>query len=478
MRQAAHSSRNASEGKLLSEGLYKNNSQRVLMRYGLLSMCLLIGGCHLQTIQAPVASKSQPAVEATSAQLRGIVVKGSLSGPHTEGFDDCQDDVRKVYEATNYAPAWLHDDHPTPQALAIVSALENSSQKGLNPEDYDASLWPARLAALNSASTAGGDTLAQFDASLTVSLLRYLSNLRVGRLNPKPVSFAIDVDQQHYDLAQFVGKKILAAGNLPDVLRSVEPQYLGYKRTLDALQSYQALVAQDHSSAIPDVARSVKIGDAYTATEQLSQKLVLLGDLQASVNPAMPSKVYEGALADAVKRFQGRNGIKADGVLNQATLVQLNTPLSNRVLQLEDSLERWRWLPSDYPLLPVAVNIPGFILRVFSDDHHIALRMNIVVGKAFQHQTPVFANEMKYIIFRPYWNLPLDITRAEIVPKLQKNPRYLARKGFEVTDQGGHVLAGAVTAGILARIRSGGLMVRQKPGALQCAWLGEVHVSQ
>jgi L,D-transpeptidase YcbB len=44
--------------------------------------------------------------------------------------------------------------------------------------------------------------------------------------------------------------------------------------------------------------------------------------------------------------------------------------------------------------------------------------MNVVVGKALNHQTPVFAKEMKYIIFRPYWNLPLDITRAEIVPKL------------------------------------------------------------
>jgi murein L,D-transpeptidase YcbB/YkuD len=111
------------------------------------------------------------------------------------------------------------------------------------------------------------------------------------------------------------------------------------------------------------------------------------------------------------------------------------------------------------------VNIPGFVLRVFSDDHQVALRMNVVVGKAFQHQTPVFAKAMKYIIFRPYWNLPLDITRAEIVPKLQKNPRYLERRGFEAADRDGRVVAGPVSAGNLARIRSGSLMVRQKPGA-------------
>jgi murein L,D-transpeptidase YcbB/YkuD len=105
------------------------------------------------------------------------------------------------------------------------------------------------------------------------------------------------------------------------------------------------------------------------------------------------------------------------------------------------------------------------MLRVFSDDHTIAMRMNVVVGKAFQHQTPVFVKEMKYIIFRPYWNLPLDIIRAEIVPKLRKNPGYLARKGFEATDQSGKVVSGGtVSAAMLAQIQSGKLLVRQKPG--------------
>jgi murein L,D-transpeptidase YcbB/YkuD len=72
---------------------------------------------------------------------------------------------------------------------------------------------------------------------------------------------------------------------------------------------------------------------------------------------------------------------------------------------------------------------------------------------------------MKYIIFRPYWNLPLDIVRAEIVPKLLRNPRYLAQKGFEATDQNGHIVAaGAVSQTVLAEIKSGRILIRQKPG--------------
>jgi len=105
-------------------------------------------------------------------------------------------------------------------------------------------------------------------------------------------------------------------------------------------------------------------------------------------------------------------------------LHQLNVPLSERVLQLEDALERWRWLPAGYSHLPVVVNIPEYILRTFVSDHKIDMRMNVVVGKVLD-QTPVFAKDMKYIVFRPYWNVPLDITRAEIVPSLRKNNRYL-----------------------------------------------------
>jgi len=369
-----------------------------------------------------------------------------------------------VYEATHYAPVWVHEGRATSQALAIISVLESSQQKGLNPEDYDASLWPVRLNALKAAPEKA-DTVAHFDAALTVCTIRYLSNLRIGRMNPSPRAFEITLDKQHYDLSRFLAQKVLTASNLTDLLSEVEPQYLGYKRTLAALHTYQDLATQDRGEPLPDLQRTVAIGDAYANVEQLGRRLHMLGDLSQSVVVIPTSAVYEALLVKAVKHFQVRHGLKSDGRLDKETLRQLNTPLSTRVMQLEDSLERWRWLPSDYPRPPVMVNIPGFRLRVFSDDHNIAMRMNVVVGQAFQHQTPVFAKEIKYIIFRPYWNVPLDITRVDIIPKLHKDPRYLARKGFEVTDQNGHIASrGAVNTATLAQLQSGRLMVRQKPG--------------
>jgi murein L,D-transpeptidase YcbB/YkuD len=401
---------------------------------------------------------------AVADRLRTIASAETLPELHRANFADCRKNVQVAYEAIHYAPMWVREEQPTPQALAVISALEDSQKKGLIPEDYDASQWPARVIALK-AGSATADTVAQFDAALTIGAMRYLSNLRIGRLNPKPLAFDIDLDQKHYDLPQFLLQKVLAASNVPEVLSEVEPQYLGYQRTEAALQAYLNLAAQDHSEPLPIPQRTLKSGDSCLGAAKLGQRLRLLGDLPQDAVPNPHATTYSGPLVVGVRHFQARHGLTSDGKLDKETLRQLNMPLSVRVIQLEDSLERWRWLPSDYPRLPVAVNIPGFRLRVFSDDHTIALRMNVVVGQAFQHQTPVFAKEMKYIVFRPYWNLPLDIVRAEIVPKLRKNPSYLARKGFEATEQDGRVVGGrTVSAAMLAEIQSGKLLVRQKPG--------------
>ncbi len=98
-------------------------------------------------------------------------------------------------------------------------------------------------------------------------------------------------------------------------------------------------------------------------------------------------------LADAVKRFQIRHGIEPDGRIGKDTLKQLNTPLSQRVRQLQLVLERWRWVPHSFPRPPIVVNIPEFRLRAYDHQYRPELEMKVVVGKAYRHKTPVFSNE-------------------------------------------------------------------------------------
>jgi murein L,D-transpeptidase YcbB/YkuD len=441
-------------------------NQRWLLSVHTLPILLLIlaVGCSSQESPPTTPPTNAPDLKVVAEQIRSIAESGTLSTLRWPDFSDYVRPVQQFYEADNYSPVWIRDGQCTPQAVAMIAALEGSQHKGLDSEDYDATRWPSRLAALKVAS-ADPTTVATFDVALTVSAMRYISDLHIGRLNPKHAEFSVGSAPDTNDLSQFLARKIVAANNVSDALNALEPQYYGYQRAEAALQTYLSLAAKDVRALLPVAEKPVRPSDAYGGVEQLAERLRLCGDLAPSVAIDTAGGIYGGALVDAIKHFQIRHGIAPNGTIGEETFRQLNTPLSIRVTQLEDALERWRWLPQDFTTLPVAVNIPEFVLRVFSPDHRVAMRMNVVVGKAFGHQTPVFAQEMKYIVFRPYWNVPPSIVRSEIAPALQKSATYLARKHLEITDRSGHVITNStVSSEILAELRSSKLMVRQRPG--------------
>jgi murein L,D-transpeptidase YcbB/YkuD len=92
--------------------------------------------------------------------------------------------------------------------------------------------------------------------------------------------------------------------------------------------------------------------------------------------------------------------------------------------------------------------------------------MNVIVGRAYKHKTPIFAAELKYIVFRPYWNVPIEIQRKELVPLIQKDLRYITHNDFEVTKRDGHsIKSGEAGDGLLQELRTGAVAIRQKPGA-------------
>ena len=407
--------------------------------------------------------KSASGAVAISARLQAIAAAGKLADLYWPDFSDYRRDFEWAYESSNFSLIWLNNGQPTQQALAVIQALQASWQKGLIPDDYDASRWQGRIAALK--SSADVETQVRFDAALTVCTMRYISDLHIGRVSPKHFNFGIDIEQKKYNLPQFITQDLVHAAYIPAVLADVEPPYNGYKRTQIALQRYLQLAAKGDGPPLPQVQKAVALGDAYSGIPALVERLHLLGDLPQTAVVDANSRIYTGTLVDGVKLFQSRHGLTADGKLGAETIRQLNVPLAQRVRQLQDALERWRWLPPSFPQPPVVVNIPEFVLRIFSSDHKVALRMNVVVGKALRHQTPVFAKDMRYIVFRPYWNVPSSILRSEVIPAIVKNRNYIANKNFEVIDHSGSIItSGSIRDAVLAQLRAGKLAVRQKPG--------------
>ena len=405
-----------------------------------------------------------PATAPTS--LRTLVASGALEDLRWPRFANYQVAIQEFYQRDGYALAWVRDGEPTNQARGIINVIQNAGLKGLDPEDYDASRWPARLTRLRPISPHPNEAeLEHFDVALTVSVMRYISDSTVGKVNPKVLCFGFDVDNKKCDLATLLRDRLVNAADFRSILESLEPQFSGYRRTLKALQTYTLLAQQDTGERLPPAKKSVDPGAAYPALPRLERLLRLLGDLPPNA-PSTGSLVYQGAIVDAVRHFQQRHGIDPDGRIGKSTLQHLNTPLSYRVRQLQLTLERWRWVPTDFQRPPIVINIPEFRLRAYNDRYEPALEMKVVVGHAYRRQTPVFMQNMTHVIFRPYWNVPLSIQRGELVPALTKDPAYLGKNEYEVVNSRREVVAkDRVNSEVLKQLRNGKLSIRQIPGA-------------
>ena len=402
------------------------------------------------------------------AWLDSTIGNGTLADLRWPNFIDYSKHLQKFYGFRHDSLWWVNGTEPTPQARQAIALLQQAGQKGLSADDYDGPRWNDRLASLKAAAGQPASQAAvKFDLALTISVMRYISDLHIGKVNPKRLAFELDDESKKYDLPEFLRDNVVGASDVAGALAQVEPPYPGYRRTLQAFQTYVELAKKDDGEQLPPVAskKTISPGDTWPGVPRLARLLRLVGDLPANANVAPDQLIYDGPLVDAVKGFQRRHGRDADGRIGAQTLADLNVPLSRRVEQMQWTLERWRWLPDINRKAPIVVNIPEFRLRAYDENFNVGLTMNVVVGKAYGHSTPVFSENMQYLIFRPYWEVPPSIIRAEIIPHLQKDPDYLAKDRLEIVDsRRSPVSTGPVTSDMIEQLRAGRLFIRQIPG--------------
>lgn len=409
-----------------------------------------------------------PAGEALSAagvrDLRSILSAAKLADLRWPDFSQYKSCIYELYADNGDRLVWIDGSRPTAEARAMIRVLENADAKGLVAADYDAPRWPARLAEFGDPTEPSESEQIRFDVALSVSAMRYISDLHLGRVDPRIFHNGFDVERKTYDLARFLLGRLVHANDIQPALREIEPPFPAYRRTLEALTQYRKLAFEYKAPPFPVPKKSVKPGAGYAALPQLAHLLRLLGDLPPNAHLSVGG-TYQGAIVDAVKQFQIRHGLDPDGILGRQTFGELNTPLSHRVVQLQLSLERWRWLPHQFSRPPIIVNIPEFRLHAIDAAHRQELSMKVVVGKVYGHETPVFATTMESVIFRPYWNVPYSIQRRELVPALRKHPNYFLKHNYEVVDARRNVLSnGTVNPKLLKEIRRGTAYVRQRPG--------------
>ncbi|HEV8395736.1 MAG TPA: L,D-transpeptidase family protein [Vicinamibacterales bacterium] len=175
------------------------------------------------------------------------------------------------------------------------------------------------------------------------------------------------------------------------------------------------------------------------------------GSLDGWLDAVRPGHPEYAALQKALASQPPQVGSEADGA-DTARRIALN-------------LERWRWMPDDLGERHILVNVPAFHMAV-RDRGASVLDMKVIVGKQ-DRATPLFAAEMKEIVFSPYWNVPDSIAEGETAPAAARDPRFLARNNLEILRRGGRideiVDPASVDWNSPEAIKS--LAFRQKPGA-------------
>lgn len=415
--------------------------------------------------QAPVGAAAQePGVSET---VQSMLTAGEHPGLTWGRIGDVAADLAPLYGAEPDGLLWFNGTIPLASVERTIAALAAAGEHGLDPSDYDVSRLREQWMALKGGAGSAPDR-AMFDLALSVAGARILRAVHNGRVDPATMHWGYEIERKPVDPHALLREAREGRG-LSAMLDSLQPPFAHYARARRTLADYRARAARGEPPPVPEpgAVHSIKPGATWAGVGPLAERLAVLGDLSPTdSDAARRSTTYSGALVEAVKRFQQRHGLEGDGVIGAGTVKGLNVTLTHRVRQIELAMERMRWLPKLDDRPNVFVNVPLF--RLWATDPvsgEEPLRMNVVVGQSLDHKTPLFIEQMEYVIFRPYWNPPRGITVKEIIPHQRRDASYFDREQLEIVASGADSApALAPTAENLSAVVAGKLSIRQKPG--------------
>jgi len=394
----------------------------------------LLGGLLLLVVLLGVIRGHRAPPDEVQDRLR-IRIEASRSGSTnalTVGGEELRvtEGVRRYYRTVAFEPAWTGPDGPTAQAETLRAVLRRADGHGLRPADYHVATIDSLRNVLRAAVAAGrpmdSRTLADFELLCTDAFLLYGAHLLGGRVDPVEVVPTWNLDRRQQDLVQQL-QNALESGSIRTTLAGLAPPQSEYRALRQALAEYRRLQSDGGWPRIPD-GPAMEEGATGERVRLLRRRLLLTGDLSEIVTTE--ARAFDARLRRAVARFQERHGLAIDGVVGSATRSAMNVPVEERIEQIRVNLERWRWLPRDLGDPHIIVNIADFWLRVV-DQGRTVLQMRVVVGLPYR-QTPVFSDEITYLVFNPYWYVPRSIAIKDKLPDFRRNPALVSRLGFEV----------------------------------------------
>ncbi|GIX15036.1 MAG: murein L,D-transpeptidase [Paracoccaceae bacterium] len=392
------------------------------------------GSAQMAAIDSPAAPGLRSSLSISEPVLSRALVQHGIALPEVAAF----------YAARGGAPFWMAPDGAW--ARALLASLERADRHGLPRARYDPEGLRRRMA---------GPDPARAEAALMAAYLDFARHLTSGVVDPRSADREI-----HLPVAPLPVAALLArlSGPAPTDLEGLAPQDEEYRRLQAELERMRALARR--MAALPEVPpgptlRPGQVSDRVVALRERLAALAETGLMQpdGGITPAegliVPAplgsaRVYDSALAEAVRDFQARSGLVPDGIVGPATLAALNATAAERFGQVLVNLERIRWLRRDHSERHIFVNQADFTME-FMDGGRLVLDSRVIVGKP-KFATPEFVDMMDHMVVNPTWHVPTSIATKEILPLLQRDPNYLVRNGYRLVPTGSEPVPDGVTS--------------------------------
>jgi murein L,D-transpeptidase YcbB/YkuD len=375
--------------------------------------------------------------------------------------------AQRLYKQYQGVPLWLTGDGlDKPRAGALMYALADATSDGVRLDGYPLEELGAAIDAIQRTETPTAEQLATADVMLTAAYVALGEDLMTGQVDPKSMnqSWHISQKEEKVDSALF---RSLRAEELDRAIALMRPTDEMYDSLRVELAYYRAHVAKGWTKVPAGKTLKTGMSDSPTRIAALASRLseegYTLGAASPSTDsqkvadttkpapapatavptPARSAAVFSKAMSEAVAEFQARHNITVTGSLNPETVDALNVGPEVRAAQIGANLERFRWMPRALGDRYIMVNVPAFKVAAY-DSGQKTLEMKVIVGQEYDgRSTPVFADSMQFVVFRPYWNVTPTIQAEEFA----------------------NMSAEAMAAGNYEYYKDGGVTrVRQRPG--------------
>jgi murein L,D-transpeptidase YcbB/YkuD len=351
----------------------------------------------------------------TRADAVRILVQDRLSQAfhNKTDYEKAEHGALVEYYAEGGKTVWVDENGIKPKARMLIKMLNRAEDYGLKASDYD---LPEEIILTAKADTPS-TRLAEFESKLSHAALAYARHARGGRFAPGKISYNLDPTLDLPDPLELM-EQFSALDDPAPYLRDFHPKHPQFEALRKVLLRIRGRASEKKQITIPN-GPTLKPGVSHKQIALLRKRLKVPVQMKNGV-PLFPAEVYGSELEMAVKAFQKSRGLATEGIVGPGTRRALNggsAAPKSRVKTILTNMERWRWIPDNVDKLNIQVNLPEFRFRVFDGDKTIHSE-RVVIGK-LKNQTPVFSDQMEYLVFNPYWNVPNSIKVQEILPHLR-----------------------------------------------------------